>query len=221
MSDNPQPIKKLTRRQQVFIEKYLVCWNASEAARQAGYSEGVANRIGSLLLTNVDIKARIEARVSELAMSADEVLIGLSEQARGDIGQFFKIVEEWTFYPLPSYDIIDQKEVDVLGDDGEPTGEKKISYWVRHVSIDLYKLLDPKYSRLVQEFSDSPKDGLSVKLYSRQNALQFMAKIRNMIVDRSENKTDAKVIIEYANNPYPTPDVSSGAGGDTPEPKKV
>jgi hypothetical protein len=194
--------------------------NGSEAARRAGYT-GKADVIGSRLLGDVSIKARVEQRVNEIAMSADEVLIGLSEQARGDIGEFYKIVEEWTFYPLPTSDIIDQREVEVLDEDGQPSGEKQISYWVRHVTIDLYKLLDPKYSKLVQEFSDSPKDGLSLKLYSRQNALQFMAKIRNMIVDRSENKTDAKVVIEYANNPYPAPDVSPGTSGDTPEPKEV
>lgn len=188
MSDNPQvdkPEKKLTRRQKVFVEYYLQTWNASESARLAGY-KGQSNVIGPRLLADVSIKALIDRRTDEIAMSTNEILLGLSEQARSDIRNYFKIVEEWTFYPLPSYDIIDQKEVEVLDEDGQPTGEKKISYWVRHVTIDLYKLLDPKYSAVVQEFSDSPKDGLSVKLYSRQNALQFMAKVRDMIKDRHE-----------------------------------
>lgn len=78
----------LRAKQQAFVEHYLKCWNATEAAIKAEYSKRTARQQGSRLLTNVDIKAAIEERLNELKMSADEVLIRLAEQARGDMGEF-------------------------------------------------------------------------------------------------------------------------------------
>lgn len=78
----------LTRKQQAFITEYLRTWNASEAARLAGYSEVSARAIGHENLTKPDIQAEIQRRVSERAMSADEVLIRLAEQARGSMEDF-------------------------------------------------------------------------------------------------------------------------------------
>lgn len=73
----------LNDKQRVFVEEYLTCWNATEAARRAGYSELTARSQGQRLLTNVDIDAAIKARLAAKVMTADEVLVRLSEQARG------------------------------------------------------------------------------------------------------------------------------------------
>jgi phage terminase small subunit len=80
-----------TKKQRVFIEEYLQCWNASEAARRAGYSKRTANRIASNLLSKIDIQAEIQKRIDEKAMSADEVLLRLGDMARGDLGDFMDI----------------------------------------------------------------------------------------------------------------------------------
>jgi phage terminase small subunit len=85
--------KKLTDKQQVFVEEYLRCWNASEAARRAGYSEKTARQIGEQNLSKLDIQEKIQARIAELKMSADEVLSRLGEQARGDIGDFIAVTK--------------------------------------------------------------------------------------------------------------------------------
>ena len=175
----------LSNKQRVFVAEYIKCWNASEAARRAGYT-GDANTVGPRLLANVGIAAAIKARVDEITMGADEINARLTEQGRSDIGVFFKLVEEWTYYPLPTYDVIDAKEVDILDEDGKPTGEVKISYWVRHIAVDMDKVIDPRYSHLLAEFSDSPKDGISIKPYSKQTALQTLAKIRGMMINRTE-----------------------------------
>lgn len=65
----------------------MQCWNASEAARQVGY-KGKANVTGPRILANVSIQAEIERRLSETAMSSDEVLARLAEQARGEHGKY-------------------------------------------------------------------------------------------------------------------------------------
>lgn len=80
----------LTDKRQAFIDEYLKCWNATEAARAAGYA--VPRQEGSRLLSNADIREEIQRRVSERAMSADEVLIRLSNMARADIGDFLSIL---------------------------------------------------------------------------------------------------------------------------------
>lgn len=51
---------KFTERQQRFIDEYLLDLNATQAAIRAGYSERTAKSQASRLLTNVDIRARIE-----------------------------------------------------------------------------------------------------------------------------------------------------------------
>lgn len=79
----------LNNKQQVFVSEYLKCWNASEAARRAGYN-GQANVVGPRLLANVSIKAQIDQRLQEMKMSADEVLTRLAEQARADMADFVR-----------------------------------------------------------------------------------------------------------------------------------
>lgn len=80
--------KKLTRKQQVFIDEYLKCFNASEAARRAGYSEKSARFTGSDLLADGNISQQIQARLNEVHMSADEALKLTADIARGDMTEF-------------------------------------------------------------------------------------------------------------------------------------
>jgi len=79
---------KLTNKQLMFINHYLVCYNASEAARRAGYSEASAASIGSENLHKPEIRAAIDARIEAATLTADEALRLLAEQATADMGQF-------------------------------------------------------------------------------------------------------------------------------------
>ncbi len=76
----------LTAKRQAFVDAYLQTWNASEAARVAGYAAPMQE--GYRLLRNADIAAEVQRRVSERAMTADEVLIRLAEMARGSMDDF-------------------------------------------------------------------------------------------------------------------------------------
>lgn len=76
----------MTGKQQVFVEEYLACWNATEAARRAGYKS--PNVQGPQNLVKLSIAAAIRTRVAEKAMTADEVLLRLAEQARADFSDF-------------------------------------------------------------------------------------------------------------------------------------
>jgi phage terminase small subunit len=76
----------LTRKRRVFVEAYLECWNATEAARQAGYKHPGSQ--GHRLLKNVEIEAQISQRLAEKVMGANETLSRLSEMARSDVSEF-------------------------------------------------------------------------------------------------------------------------------------
>lgn len=84
----------LTTKQQVFVDAYLDCLNATEAARRAGYSEKTARFIGAENLTKPNIAAAISTGMAARFMSADEAAMRLSEHARGSIGAFIKTDEE-------------------------------------------------------------------------------------------------------------------------------
>lgn len=78
----------LTNKQRRFIDEYLQSFNATQSAIKAGYSENTAYSIGWENLRKPEISEVIERRLQESAMSADEVLMRLAEQARGDIGDY-------------------------------------------------------------------------------------------------------------------------------------
>ncbi len=104
-AQNPKPVEKpaaelqpreLTIKQRAFIEAYLACWNATEAARRAGYKHPDVQ--GPRLLGNVRVRAAIEERLTGMAMSANEVLARLAEHARGSMVHFITLREDggWT-----------------------------------------------------------------------------------------------------------------------------
>lgn len=82
-------IMALTNKQQAFINAYLECWNASEAARRAGYSVKTAGAIGAENLTKPEISEEIQRRIQENTMQANEVLIRLTKEARLDIEDYY------------------------------------------------------------------------------------------------------------------------------------
>lgn len=84
----------LTLKQQAFVDAYLDCLNASEAARRAGYSEKTARQQGQRLLTNVDIAAAVQAGFKVRAMPEDEVIARLSMQASADVRELYNFDEE-------------------------------------------------------------------------------------------------------------------------------
>jgi phage terminase small subunit len=79
----------LTAKQQAFVEAYLANgFNATAAARKAGYSERTAHAIGWENLRKPEIATLIQQGMAERAMSADEVLARIAEQARGTMDDF-------------------------------------------------------------------------------------------------------------------------------------
>lgn len=76
--------RKLTIKQELFVDYYLTYRNASKAAVLAGYN-GSSAEVGYENLRKPHIKAVIERRLKAKALSADEVVARLSDFAMGNI----------------------------------------------------------------------------------------------------------------------------------------
>jgi hypothetical protein len=99
-------LSTLTAKQRKFVAHYLASLNASQAARQAGYSEKTAGQIGHENLKKPEIAAAVSAGMALQAMPAEEILARLSAQARGDMSDFLRVDEEevqvsWSILELP------------------------------------------------------------------------------------------------------------------------
>ena len=85
----------MTERQKRFVDYYIQCGNATEAARKAGYKNPV--KIGSENLTKMDIRKAVDERMGELQSeriaSAEEVLSYLTAAMRGEISEEVIVVE--------------------------------------------------------------------------------------------------------------------------------
>lgn len=68
----------LTEKQQLFLNEYLRCWNATEAARRAGYSTEAAYQAGYKLRHHPKISQAIEQRLAEHTLSAEEAMARLT-----------------------------------------------------------------------------------------------------------------------------------------------
>lgn len=111
-------MSELTAKQQLFVDEYLKCYNATQAARLAGYkgSYSTLGVTGHDNLKNPKIAEAIKRRFQESAMSADEVLARLAEQARVNIGEFFTLEDEAARRTIS----------EVFGEEVEVEGKKQI-----------------------------------------------------------------------------------------------
>ena len=82
---------KLTKKNEVFCDEYLIDLNATQVAIRAGYSVESAGSIGSELLKKPEIRARIDKAMAERSrrtgINADRVLRELARVAFVDPSQ--------------------------------------------------------------------------------------------------------------------------------------
>lgn len=81
----------LSNKQRAFVAHYVTHWNASAAARAAGYSAKTAGAIGHENLKKPEIAAAIQQRLDELTMRADEVLVRLTAHARASLADVLRL----------------------------------------------------------------------------------------------------------------------------------
>lgn len=176
MTEQESGGRKLTNRQKVFIEEYLVCWNASEAARRAGYT-GAVEVTASKLLRKTNIQEAISARMAEKAMKADEVLLRLAEIARAKVGDF----------------ITEGPRQVVIG-----KGEEAETVWLESGSL----LWDEVKRRghLIKKISFSPS-GPVIEMEDRMAALQLIGRHHKLFTDVTETDQRVRIVWDLPTSP--------------------
>jgi phage terminase small subunit len=132
MRDVQKNARKMTARQSAFVAAYIVSLNATQAAKDAGYSPKTASQIGERLLRNVEVAKAIEAAKKERAertkITQDDVLKELGRIAFFDIGKAF--TPDGALKPLDEMDEDTRRalaglEVVSLTSEGEHVGTLK------------------------------------------------------------------------------------------------
>lgn len=88
---------ELTAKQRLFVAYYLgeSAGNATDAARRAGYRS--PEDAGRRLVRKSPVSVAINAKLDQAALTADEILARLSEQATASIGDFIEVTEEGAY----------------------------------------------------------------------------------------------------------------------------
>lgn len=159
-------LASLNAKQRRFVEEYLVCLNASEAARRAKYATK-PNVQGARMLANASIQRAVAAGMALHTMPAPEVLYRLTSIARGTGYDFV------TVYESPLTDLSGEP---VLGKDGAPIVR-------RFPSLDLEKAEQHGMLHLVKKIGYTAF-GPSVELYDAQAALALIGKHHGLFVEK-------------------------------------
>lgn len=147
----------MNARQRKFVDEYLIDFNASRAARAAGYSKRTAYSIGSENLKKPEIAAEIKERTE---MKPEEVRARLADIARGDVTGLLNTT---------GGDV----RVDILEPDGDG--------WKPKPAAKLIKRIVQRTTRHV-----SPKGGevetssVEIELYPADNALVKIGEMHGM-----------------------------------------
>ena len=136
--------KKLTPKQQRFVDEYLIDLNATQAAIRAGYSEKTAGSIGEENLKKPEIQTVIQAafksRQQRTELSQDEVLndlrelrdmcmgrkpVKISQKQKDEDGNvYYEEVEMTQFDPQGA-----NKSLELLG--------KHLSLWTEKIDVNV------------------------------------------------------------------------------------
>lgn len=170
----------LTPRQSAFIERYLVHFNATQAAKEAGYSARTAKEQGSQLLQHPAVIALMAKRWREIREEAsidrERVLMELGRIAFADIRQLYdehgalKLPHEWGDSIAAAVTSMDSFEV--TDGQGVPIGENK-----RVKLSDKLSALD-KLARILGMYKADNKQGASGLVDSIATLMQRAGAIR-------------------------------------------
>lgn len=150
-------LPRLTGKQQVWVNAYLTCLNATEAARRAQYkgSDNVLGVVGHDNLRNPKIRAHLDYHFRQQAMSREEVLVRLTEQGRSDL-------------------------VDLTNEQGVPDWEKARQAGKTH----LVKKIKRKEVTIHRGKSSVTTITTEIELHDPQRALDMLGKYHELFINK-------------------------------------
>jgi phage terminase small subunit len=160
---------KAEARREIFIREYLKDLNATRAAIAAGYSEKGARVQGVRLLTNANVKARIEEllakKTDKLDITVERVLGELSKLAFSNMLDYMNTQEDGSAYT----------------DLSKLTREQAAA--IQEVTVDEYTEGRGENSRNVKR--------TRVKLADKRGSLELLGKYLKLFTDKQEISGDA------------------------------
>lgn len=82
----------LNKKQEMFVDNYLLTWNQRAAARHAGYPESAATRV----YNTPSVQEEMVRRLNERRITKDEVLDRLARMVRSSLGELISVDgDEW------------------------------------------------------------------------------------------------------------------------------
>jgi len=168
-------------KQEAFVNEYVKDHNGAQAAIRAGYAKHTARITASKLLTIPNISEAIKARIKDKVMESDEVLTRLADMARGDIADLLDI-------RATGYDFA----LMIKDDDGNLVVNPKTKL-IKKIKQKLTTIQAKSAEGEDKEIIDT-----EIELYSAQEALNTIAKITGLLVDRTEftGKDGGAIIVD-------------------------
>lgn len=180
------PAKKLTAKQKMFIEEYLVDSNATQAATRAGYSKKTAYSIADEILRKPEVSEAIEKRRAEIVaeLRADQL-----ETVR-------QALRCRDFDPRNLYD-----------ENGnlKPITELDYDTAAAIRGIEVVKKKNPQFSKATQFDEPEFLEVVKVTFVDRLKAVELMGNMQNLF-DKSFNvNVNTNVVVLPAKVPIGTP----------------
>ena len=160
----------LNKRQELFAKEYLIDLNATQSAIRAGYSEKTAYSMGQRLLKHVEVQECIQKamrkREKRTEVTQDRVLEELAAIAFADINDYVQI----------STVTIDDREID---------------------SVELVNTgALPKAKRAAIAGIKQGANGIELKLYDKEKALEMLGRHLGMFNDKLKTEVDMELKVE-------------------------
>lgn len=160
MGEEVSVVAKLTEKQKLFVQEYLVDLNATQAANRAGYKNP---EIGRQLITKNNVSAAIseamQDRAERVEITQDRILRELAAVAFADASTYAQVV--------------DKKVKDFAGKD----------VTIRAVEVLPTEKLTPKQRAALAGIKEG-KNGIEVKLNDKMQALELLGRHLGMFTDR-------------------------------------
>lgn len=150
---------KLTEKEKNFCHEYVVDWNGSRAAREAGYSEKTAKEIAHATLTKVHIQQYIDFIKNDY-----EMLCGISKTKQ--LNELYKIAYSTIAHLHNTW--IELKEFEALTDD------QKANIESIDTKTDTRFEYNPETNKKDKEVTVRY---VKIKLYSKTTALEMINKM--------------------------------------------
>lgn len=177
----------LTAKQRIFCHEYIIDWNATRAARVAGYSESSARTIGCDNLTKPYITAYIDLIKNDIEKQAGiSKLMVVNEHKKLAFSSIAHLHETW----------IDRRSLESLSKE-QKDSIQEIETRVVKREVESNSTAEPIVLEVEQ---------IKIKLYDKQKALEQLAKIMGYnpeTSDRSkipDSDTPLQVIQNQINN---------------------